>query len=297
MQRQQGERAIGPGTMAGNVKASRDCYACLRRLAYQAAELSTEDTRLRKKAVEEGLRALEDNFSTDKVSIVIATRIHNAIRQITGNPDPYEEVKKREIEIAKRLYHDRRRVEKEDFAGCLGFAAWGNTMDFFKHSDSLEEDMVNPVSFVVDDSEHFERKVKYGGRVLYLADNAGEVYFDLPLVKWLGQHAEVVYVVKPSPIQNDVTLEDVGYAGLEGELGQIITTGSATPGIDFAFASTRFVHEFESADLIFAKGMGYYESLTELPAEGKVLHCLRAKCQPVARSLAVPLNSYVAMLR
>ena len=195
--------------MAGDMKASGDCYACLRRLAYQAAGLATEDARLRKKAVEEGLTALEDNFSTDKVSIVIATRIHNVIKQITGNPDPYKEVKKREIEIAKRLYHDRRRVEKEDFADCLRFAAWGNTMDFFKQSDSIEEDMVKPVSFVVDDSEHFERKVMHGGRVLYLADNAGEVYFDLPLVKWLGQHADVVYVVKPSPIQNDVTLEDL----------------------------------------------------------------------------------------
>ncbi len=296
-QREQGKRIPKLGTMAGDMKASGDCYACLRRLAYQAAGLATEDARLRRKAVEEGLTALEDNFSTDKVSIIIATRIHDAIKQITGNPDPYKEVKKREIEIAKRLYHDRSRVEKEDFADCLRFAAWGNTMDFFKQSDSIEEDMVKPVSFVVDDSEHFERKMKHGGRVLYLADNAGEVYFDLPLVKWLGQHADVVYVVKPSPIQNDVTFEDVGYAGLEGELGQIMTTGSATPGIDFSSASTRFVQEFESADLIFAKGMGYYESLTELPAEGKVLHCLRAKCQPVARSLAVPLNSYVAMLR
>jgi uncharacterized protein with ATP-grasp and redox domains len=43
--------------------------------------------------------------------------------------------------------------------------------------------------------------------------------------------------------------------------------------------------------------MGYYESLSELPAEGKVFYCLRAKCQPVADALKVPLNSYVAMFR
>lgn len=283
--------------MAGTMKASSDCYACLQRLTYQAAGLATEDERIRREAIGEGLKALEQNFSTDKVTIVIATKIHNVIKEITGSPDPYKEVKKREIEIAGRLYHEMRPAENWDFGNCLTFAARGNTMDFFKRFDSIEEEMMKPVSFVVDDSEHFERKVKHGGKVLYLADNAGEVYFDMPLVKWLGQHADVIYVVKPSPIQNDVTLEDVSYAGLEEELGKIMTTGTATPGIDFSLASTQFVQEFESADLIFAKGMGYYESLTELPAEGKVLYCLRAKCGPVARSLEVPLNSYVAMLR
>ncbi len=78
---------------------------------------------------------------------------------------------------------------------------------------------------------------------------------------------------------------------------KIITTGTATPGIDFSQASAEFKREFGIADLVFAKGMGYYESLSELPAEGRVFYCFRAKCQPVADSLGVPLNSYVAMLR
>lgn len=104
-------------------------------------------------------------------------------------------------------------------------------------------------------------------------------------------------MVKASPVQDDVTPEDIRQAGLEAEFGKVITTGTATPGIDFSVASAQFKHEFESADLIFAKGMGYYESLSELPARGRVFHCLMAKCEPVADSLRVPLNSYVAMLR
>jgi len=43
--------------------------------------------------------------------------------------------------------------------------------------------------------------------------------------------------------------------------------------------------------------MGNYESLSELPEEGKVFYCLMAKCRPVANSLGISLNSYVAMLR
>jgi uncharacterized protein with ATP-grasp and redox domains len=50
--------------MAGSM--SSDCYACLKRLTYQAAGLATEDELVEKKAIEEGLKALEANFSTDK---------------------------------------------------------------------------------------------------------------------------------------------------------------------------------------------------------------------------------------
>jgi len=48
---------------------------------------------------------------------------------------------------------------------------------------------------------------------------------------------------------------------------------------------------------VLAKGMGYWETLSELPAQGRVFHLLKAKCQPVADSLHVALNSYVALLR
>jgi uncharacterized protein with ATP-grasp and redox domains len=75
-----------------------------------------------------------------------------------------------------------------------------------------------------------------------------------------------------------------------------MTTGTATPGIDFSQASDDFKRAFESADFIFAKGMGYYETLEELPAGGRIFFCFKAKCSPVARSLKVPLNSYVALL-
>jgi hypothetical protein len=113
----------------------------------------------------------------------------------------------------------------------------------------------------------------------------------------MRQLVDVKYVVKPSPVQNDATAEDVKEAGLEGEFGVVMTTGVASPGVILDLASNQFRQEFKAADLVFAKGMGNYESLSELPKEGKVFYCLMAKCRPVANSLGIPLNSYVAMLR
>ena len=279
------------------MKTSKDCYECLQRLVYQAAELATNDAQIKASAIEESLKTLKDNFSYDKVSIVIATKIHDVIKEITQNRDPYREMKDQEIAVASELANEMKLECENDFRDCLRLAALGNTIDFFRTLDVIKADMKEQVDFAIDDSKGFQAKLKDANKVLYLADNAGEVFFDLPLISWMRRSASVTYVVKGAPVQDDVTLEDVRRGGLEAEVGEMITTGTATPGIDFSVASAEFKRQFAAADLIFAKGMGYYESLSELPAEGRVLYCLKAKCQPVADSLGVAVDSYVVMLR
>jgi len=279
------------------MKLMPGCYECLRRLICQAAELATDDASLKQNAIKEAMKILDDEFSYSQLSIVIATRINKVVREVTHNPDPYRAMKEREMTLARELYPELRSRYNDDLRGCLKLAAAANVIDFFREPGSIREDIRKPVSLVVDDSEQLEAKLKDAGKVLYLADNAGELYFDLPLVKWMKQFAQVIYVVKPSPVQDDLTLDNVRRSGLEGEFGKVISTGIASPGIVFSLASAQFKLEFESADLIFAKGMGHYEALSELPPEGKFFYCLMAKCKPVADSLGVPINNYVAMLQ
>ena len=279
------------------MKATRDCYPCLQRLICQAAQLATADKELQARAVREGLKVLEKNFSCDEVSIVVATELHRVIREITGNDDPYREMKEREIAVARELYGEIDAEYFDHFRNCLELAAKANAIDFFRPLDTVKRDIKRPLRFAIDHSEQFEAKLRAANKVLYLADNTGEALLDLPLITLIGQSAQVTYVVKASPVQNDITLEELRRAGIANKLGRVITTGTATPGIVFSQASHEFKHEFQSADLVFAKGMGYWESLSELPAQGKVFYCLMAKCKPVADSLRVPLNSYVALLR
>jgi uncharacterized protein with ATP-grasp and redox domains len=294
------------------MKLAADCYECLQRLLRQAAALATDDASLRQRAAEEATKILDDEFSYSQLSIVIATKIHKLVKEVTHNPDPYKPMKEKEMALARELYpelslraeatsrsRDRMRSNclKDELREHLKLAAAANAIDFFKEPASIKKDITESVSFAVDDSEQFEAKLRDASKVLYLADNAGELYFDLPLVKWMKQFTQVVYVVKPSPVQDDLTLGDVRTSGLESEFGKVISTGIASPGIVLSLASGQFQLEFQSADLILAKGMGHYEALSELPPEGRFLYCLRAKCQPVADSLGVALNSYVAMLR
>jgi len=279
------------------MKLAPDCYKCLRRLICQASNLATEDASLKQRAIKEATKVLDDEFSYSQVSIVIATKINKIVREITHNPDPYRAMKEREIALARESYPELRSRYKENLRGCLKLAAAANVIDFFREPGSIKEDIRKTVNFALDDLERLEARLKEADKVLYLADNAGELYFDLPLLKYMRRFADVIYVVKPSPVQDDLTLEDLKRSGLQGEFGKVMSTGIASPGIVFSLASLQFRQEFELADLIFAKGMGHYEALSELPPEGKFFYCLMAKCQPVADSLGVPINSYVAILQ
>ena len=98
---------------------------------------------------------------------------------------------------------------------------------------------------------------------MYICDNAGEIIFDRVLMEEIKRYGkEIVAVVKGKPILNDATLEDAKMAKID-EIAKVITTGSDIIGIILEECSEEFLKEFESADLIIAKGMGNYESLTE----------------------------------
>ena len=285
------------------MKLAPTCYQCLRRLIHQAADLATHDVSLKQRAIYEATNILDDEFSYSQLSLGIAAKIHDVVRQVTHNPDPYRAMKDTEMMLARDMYTkvslraNRSSLCKDELRGYLQLAAAANAIDFFKDLGSIRDDIRESVSFVLDDSEQLQAKLRNASRVLYLADNAGELYFDLPLARYMKRFAQVIYVVKPSPVQNDLTLADVRRSGLEAEFGRVMSTGVASPGVVFSLASAQFKREFESADLVFAKGMGHYEALSELLSNGRFFYCLRGKCQPVADSLGVPVDSYVAMLQ
>src|SRR5512136_786109 len=88
------------------MKLAPSCYECLRRLARQAAKLATDDVSLKQRATKEAMKILDDEFSSSQISLVIATKIHKIVREVTHNPDPYRATKEREMTLARELYPD-----------------------------------------------------------------------------------------------------------------------------------------------------------------------------------------------
>jgi uncharacterized protein with ATP-grasp and redox domains len=60
--------------------------------------------------------------------------------------------------------------------------------------------------------------------------------------------------------------------------------------------SPQFLKAYNSAKLVFAKGMGYAETLTEYELKKPHFLMFRTKCIPVANYFAVPRHKNIAKL-
>ncbi|MCX6012125.1 MAG: ARMT1-like domain-containing protein, partial [Chloroflexi bacterium] len=199
------------------MKAAIVCYECLKRLVIQASRSATNDPVLCEVAQKAGLVVLDKYFSTNIVTIEIATKIHQAVKDATGNPDPYRTMKDREIALSREWYNSGKPVSDNDMRACFEIAAKGNVIDFFRPFEQIKADLDRKVDFVINDFDQLENKLARAKTVLYLADNAGEVFFDLHFIRCLSRLARVTYVVKALPVQNDITVDDIKKAGLWDE--------------------------------------------------------------------------------
>jgi uncharacterized protein with ATP-grasp and redox domains len=106
----------------------------------------------------------------------------------------------------------------------------------------------------------------------------------------------VTYVVKGGPVLNDATLEDVEFSGMNKLADNILTTGTDAVGLLVKEVSPEFLKVYEAAELVFAKGMGYAETLTEYKLTKPHFLLFRTKCNPVANYFYAPREKNIAKL-
>jgi uncharacterized protein with ATP-grasp and redox domains len=103
-------------------------------------------------------------------------------------------------------------------------------------------------------------------------------------------------VVRGKPIISDATLEDALAVGVDKIADEILTNGKGAIGIIEEELPPETLERLESADIIIAKGMANYESLSESRFK-PIAFLLKAKCEPIARDIGVDVGDMVAMLR
>jgi uncharacterized protein with ATP-grasp and redox domains len=271
-----------------------ECYACLERLAALTVELATPDPEVQGQALLAARRLLDQEFGPGAIPAAIATRFLPVIHQITGNPDPFAARKAAETVWAARMYRHLAPAYGDGLESLLHLAAVGNAIDFFRGEAELTREMLARVKFGLAEVPGFRRELDGPpGLLLYLADNAGEQFFDLPLVSSLRRRGwRVLYVVKGGPIQNDLTRKDLEASNLGDALEPVVDTGAPTVGLQLPEASPGFRELYEAARLIVAKGMGHFETMSHLN-DPRVWFLLQAKCTPMARALGVDRNALV----
>lgn len=272
---------------------------------YQA----TTNPALRFRCLAEIVKLLNREFKPTSVAADLGTKRDRIIRQLTGNNDPYKYNKKaankkalKILPLAKKLvetgYNQQERFKK----ACL-CAIVGNIMEFDipGHQFNLNNlaGCIREASkdLVIDDIDKAYELAKKANSVLYLADNAGEILFDTLLVEQLkNMGLKVTYVVKGGPVINDATMDDIEISNMDKLADDVITTGADAVGLQKKECSPDFLKIYDAAELVFAKGMGYAETLTEYKLTKPHLLMFRTKCVPVANYFLAPRDKNIAKL-
>ena len=272
------------------MKPLAECRGCLEKLVRQTATLATKDKDLRQTAIEESCNIVSNLFGIPPADI--ATVFHRTIKEITGNPDPFSEFKRKEIEHARSLYSVLKAEATPDLETLIKFSVKGNALDFFRSQEEIMGDFHSDILFAVDHIDILKMRLQPGTQVLFLADNAGECFFDLPLIKFLTDSGlQAVYVIKGEPSQNDITANDLEYAGLSEAFPEVIDNGTDVVGLHLAEAGERLRQAYKEANTIIAKGMGHFETMGHI-TDGRLFFLLKAKCHPVAAAIGIPYESY-----
>ncbi len=276
--------------------AQKECWECLLKLVEKTVQLSAHSEELKEKARKEAVDVLRTNFRPGAIPARIATLFQEKIREITGNPDPFLELKRREIEVAGSLAMELKPRFQKSFRSLFSFSALGNALDFFRDPEELRTDGEAGVKFSIDHLTRVEEFIKRKkGIILFLADNAGEIHFDIPVLEYLQEMGcNPIYVVKGGPAQNDLTIDDVKWAGYEDCDVPIVSHGASVVGLDLSGVSDEFRKLYDEASFIVGKGMGHYETMSHYTSEKNILFLLKAKCWPVAKSLGINKDEFVA---
>lgn len=273
------------------MKSDFECLVCMMKQALNTVRVATSDRHLQRKAMDRVARLIPET-DLNRTPAFNSTKVYEIVSEVTGIKDPFKEIKKKSNEDAIRLLpHVRKLVSDsaDPLKAALHLAVAGNIIDIgIGYDFNLEKDIIAMMDsdFAVEDISSFREALHPDSTLLYFGDNAGEIVFDRILVEEiLKTGVDIVFAVKSGPIINDAMMEDARKAGLV-DLVDVIETGSNDIGIQLERSSKTFREKFESADMILAKGHGYFETCSGLH-DDRFYFLLTAKCAVVARELGV----------
>ena len=114
------------------MKSYLDCIPCFFDQALRAARVATNDEQKQKHLMDELGRRLSQ-ISLENTPPETGRLIYQLVKEITGNNDPYRELKRRDTQQALMLYPDlKKKIEASDdsLLTAIRIAIAGNVMDF-----------------------------------------------------------------------------------------------------------------------------------------------------------------------
>ena len=275
------------------MKTYLDCIPCFFEQTLRAGRLATNDEKLVKRLLV-NLGKLLNGISLDSTPPETARLIYQMVRDITGNPDPYRELKCKSTQQALALYPSPKKIideSSDSLLTAIRIAIAGNVIDFgpnatFNIDTAIKEALDK--DFSICDYSAFKSSLAKCKQILYIGDNAGETVFDRLLIEQMDK--PVIYVVRETPVINDATFDDAVEAGID-KVGTIISSGTDAPGTILSTCSPEFRQTLGKSKFVIAKGQGNYEALSN--ENHSIFFLLKVKCHIIANDIGVAKGDIV----
>jgi uncharacterized protein with ATP-grasp and redox domains len=282
------------------MQAKLDCIPCFIKQSLEAARLVSDDEDVHYDVITQVMNHLM-KISLHHTPPELSQDIHAIIRTLTRSKDPYKTIKENSNKKALNLYNQLNKTvdtSKDPLYTATKLAIIGNAIDFGTFNRYNVEEIIKKnleTDTNLESYSQFKEKIKTSRNIYYLADNAGEVFFDKLLIEQLAlRKKNITYVVKSNPIINDATEEDALFAGINHlakvEEGDKNTKTSA-PGFLLNNVSDDFQKKFNDADMVISKGQGNFESLQDCNRD--VFFLLMVKCPILAHDLKTDVSQLV----
>ena len=275
------------------MKTYLDCIPCFFDQALRAGRIATDDDRLIKRLLDK-LGAMIESIDLESTPPETGRLIYKAIKEITGNQDPFHRLKNESTQQALALYPSLKKIIEESddsLMTAIRVAIAGNVIDYGVSPGfdmNLAVKRVFKKSFAICDYSHFKDYLARAKRILYIGDNAGETVFDRLLIEQMNK--PVTYVVREVPVINDATIDDAVQAGID-TVATIVSSGTDAPGTILRFCSSEFKQLLDKSEFVIAKGQGNYEGLSR--ENHTVFYLLMVKCGIIADDIGVDKGDIV----
>jgi len=326
------------------MKVRAECVSCLVERAKYECDIVFQSDLEKLRALKAFLRFLSANLSESRTPSFYGTERERLVKRLSGVRDPYRELKREANALAKTLLPVAEafyREAEDKMEALVRVAAVANAIEYGVkgYSFSTNAFKANFLSMLRNEKLNWEQEavenaIEEHDAILYLTDNAGEVFFEAFVVgEFLQQGKIVVVSPKSEPVLNDATVEDLKDALSFVGIPTASTASTALTAPTAPTSSTNLADAIEKSEektkagavsilpsgayvgvsleeapasflsvlrderfLVVAKGMGHYEALSEFESafKGRLLYILKAKCEPVAESIGVKRGELVA---
>ena len=257
-------------------------------------------------------RLLSEGYEKRIEPAPLSIGLYQELYTKSGIKDPYAEIKRASTEAALKALPVIDKIiaplEGVDrFRACIASAITGNVIDFNTagHEPDLEHlvevfKTIQTEGFAIDDSDHLWRSLQTRpGKLLFIADNAGEHILDIPLLRLLKDMGwSVTFIVKGQAMINDITIEEVRGTEIE-ELAQVADSGAWAHGVPLQMVSKEFLQLVSDSDMVISKGQANIETFPEIQRETGVetYYITRAKCPHISQAVGAKKGDSVILRR